>query len=189
MFVSYDYFEVEILMLQVQYGGVFVWLFIIYFNVFDIELYLWIVLELYFKCVVVGGIEWVFEINWNFCNEGVDLMYSFEFVMFEVYQVYGDYNQMVVLMQELVQKVVIVVVGFMMVIWVDGIEYDLGGEWDCILMYEFFLVVFGCIVILQDFVEDLIVFVEESGVDLFLQVIYGKFVEEFWEYFVKGGLV
>lgn len=49
--------------LQMLVGGVVVCLFVIYFNVLDIDLYLWIVLELFFKCCIVGGFDKVFEFN------------------------------------------------------------------------------------------------------------------------------
>lgn len=83
--IECDYLEVEMLMLQVILGGVMVKLFVIYYNVLDIDMYLCIVLELYFKCLVVGGFECVFEINCNFCNEGLLMCYNLEFIMFEFY--------------------------------------------------------------------------------------------------------
>lgn len=44
-----DFLEVEMLMMYYIFGGVVVKLFIIYYNVLDLDLYLCVVLELYFK--------------------------------------------------------------------------------------------------------------------------------------------
>lgn len=74
-----------------EVGGVVVCLFIIYYNVLDMDLYLCIVLELYLKCLIVGGMEKVYEIGCVFCNEGIDIIYNLEFIMLEVYIVYIDY--------------------------------------------------------------------------------------------------
>ena len=105
-------------------------------NAFDTELFLRIAPELFLKRAVVGGIERVFEINRNFRNEGADSTHSPEFAMLEAYQAYGDYNQMADLTQELIQNAAIAVAGSHVVTWADGTEYDLGGEWDRISMYE-----------------------------------------------------
>ena len=43
---------------------------------------------------MVGGVDRVFEISRNFRNEGIDSSHSPEFTMLEVYQAYGDYNDM-----------------------------------------------------------------------------------------------
>lgn len=55
--------EVEMFILQFIYGGVVVWLFKIYYNMFDMLFYMWIVNEFYFKCFIVGGFEGVYEIG------------------------------------------------------------------------------------------------------------------------------
>lgn len=66
-------------------GGVVVKFFSMYYNVFDLDLFMWIVLEFYFKCFVVGGFECVYEIVCCYCNEGISMWYNFEFFMFEFY--------------------------------------------------------------------------------------------------------
>lgn len=52
-----DFMEVEMLMLYLILGGVVVKLFVMYYNVFDMQMFLCIVLELYLKCLIVGGFE------------------------------------------------------------------------------------------------------------------------------------
>lgn len=176
-------------MLQVQHGRASARPFITHSNAFDTELYLRIAPELYLKRAVVGGIERVYEINRNFRNEGADSTHSPEFAMLEAYQAYGDYNQMAALTQELVQNAAIAVAGSTTVTWADGTEYELGGEWDRISMYESLSAASGRTVTPQDSVEDLIAFAQEHDVDLPPQATHGKLVEELWEHFVKGDLV
>lgn len=89
------FLEVEIFMMYFIFGGVNVRFFIIYYNVLEVERYLRIVLELYFKCLIVGGFEVVFEINCNFRNEGMDYSYNFEFMMIEFYWVYYIYEDLI----------------------------------------------------------------------------------------------
>lgn len=42
--------------------------------------------------LVVGGIDRVYEIGRLFRNEGIDMIYNFEFIICEFYMVYVDYN-------------------------------------------------------------------------------------------------
>ncbi|MEJ1089427.1 lysine--tRNA ligase [Microbacterium sp. Mu-80] len=188
-FTSHEYLEVETPMLQVQHGGASARPFITHSNAFDTELFLRIAPELYLKRAVVGGIERVFEINRNFRNEGADSTHSPEFAMLEAYQAYGDYNQMASLTQELVQNAAVAVAGSTTVTWADGTEYDLGGEWDRVSMYDSLSEVSGRTVTPQDPVEDLIAFAEANGVDIPPHPTHGKLVEELWEHFVKVDLV
>lgn len=188
-FAAHDYLEVETPMLQVQHGGASARPFVTHSNAFDTELFLRIAPELYLKRAVVGGIERVFEINRNFRNEGADSTHSPEFAMLEAYQAYGDYHQMARLTQELVQDAAIAVTGATTVTWADGTEYDLGGEWDRISMYDSLSAACGRVVTPQDSLEDLAAFAIANDVELPQHATHGKLVEELWEHFVKGDLV
>lgn len=103
---DYGYLEVEIFMMYSILGGVFVCLFIMYYNVFDMFFYMCIVIELYLKCFIVGGLEKVYEIGCVFCNEGVFICYNFEFMMIELYEVYVDYKDIMSLMENFVVYIV-----------------------------------------------------------------------------------
>ena len=187
-FTEHEYLEVETPMLQVMHGGASARPFATHSNAFDTELYLRIAPELYLKRAVVGGIDRVFEINRNFRNEGADSTHSPEFAMLEAYQAYGDYNQMADLTQELVQKAAIAVSGSTIVTWADGTEYDLGGEWDRISMYDSLNTAAGLNVTPHTPVEELIAHAATVGVEVHLPT-HGKLVEELWEHYVKTGLV
>ena len=186
-FVEHDYLEVETPMLQVMHGGAAARPFVTHSNAFDTDLYLRIAPELYLKRAVVGGLDRVFEINRNFRNEGSDSTHSPEFAMLEAYQAYGDYHQMADLTQELVQKSALAVAGSLVVTWADGTEYDLGGEWARISMYDSLNEASGLSVTPETPVDELLAHAETVGVEVTLPT-HGKLVEELWEHYVKPGL-
>lgn len=97
--------EVETPFLQTLYGGAAAKPFKTHLNALDIELFLAISPELYLKRLIVGGYDKVFTISRNFRNEGIDRWHNPEFTMMEVYCSYWDYNDMMVLMEELYEFV------------------------------------------------------------------------------------
>ena len=187
-FTERDFVEVETPMLQVQHGGASARPFTTHSNAFDTELFLRIAPELYLKRAVVGGIDRVYEINRNFRNEGADTTHSPEFAMLEAYQAYTDYNGIADLTQTLIQDAAVAVAGSTTVTWADGTEYDLGGEWDRISMYESLSAASGREITPETSLDELRALGGEAGVDAPPQDTHGKWVEELWEYFVKGGL-
>jgi lysyl-tRNA synthetase class 2 len=108
--------------------------------------------------------------------------------MLEAYQAYSDYNGIADLTQTLVQNAAIAVAGSTMVTWADGTVYDLGGEWDRISMYESLSAAAGVQITPQTSVDDMRALAEREGVDEPPHPTHGKWVEELWEHFVKGGL-
>ncbi|GGF28739.1 lysine--tRNA ligase [Subtercola lobariae] len=189
------YIEVETPMLQTMHGGAAARPFSTHSNAFDTELYLRIAPELFLKRAVVGGIDRVFEINRNFRNEGADSTHSPEFAMLEAYEAYGDYNTMAELTQTLIQNAALAVAGSHVVTWADGTEYDLGGDWDRISMYESLSEAIqakygsaGIHVTPQTGTDELKALAEAEGVEVHVPN-HGKYVEELWEHFVKGDLV
>ncbi|MBF0672714.1 MAG: lysine--tRNA ligase [Salinibacterium sp.] len=186
-FKGHGYLEVETPMLQTQHGGASARPFVTHSNAFDTELYLRIAPELFLKRAVVGGLERVFEINRNFRNEGADSTHSPEFAMLEAYQAYGDYHQMADLTQQLIQDAALAVVGGHVVTWADGTEYDLGGEWDRVSMYDSLNEASGLSVTPQTPVEGLVAHAATLEIEVD-HPTHGKLVEELWEHYVKGGL-
>ncbi|MDP4899697.1 MAG: lysine--tRNA ligase [Pontimonas sp.] len=186
-FGEHGYLEVETPMLQVQHGGASARPFITHSNAFSTDLFLRIAPELYLKRAVVGGIERVFEINRNFRNEGADSTHSPEFAMLEAYQAYGDYHQMADLTQELIQKAALAVAGSTTVTWADGTEYDLGGQWDRLGLYESLSDASGTRITPDTSLSDLESMAQKVGIEV-AQPTPGKYVEELWEHFVKESL-
>jgi lysyl-tRNA synthetase class 2 len=187
-FAAHDFIEVETPMLQVQHGGASARPFVTHSNAFDAELYLRIAPELYLKRAVVGGIDRVFEINRNFRNEGADSTHSPEFAMLEAYQAYTDYHGIADLTQELIQNAAVAVAGSTTVTWADGTEYDLGGQWDRISMYDSLSAASGVPITPETPVDELQALAEANGVAAPPHATHGKWVEELWEHFVKGSL-
>ena len=186
-FGEHGYLEVETPMLQVQHGGASARPFVTHSNAFSTDLFLRIAPELYLKRAVVGGIERVFEINRNFRNEGADSTHSPEFAMLEAYQAYGDYHQMADLTQELIQKAALAVAGSTTVTWADGTEYDLGGQWDRLSLYDSLSDASGTLITPETSLTELESLAKKVGIDL-AQPTPGKYVEELWEHFVKESL-
>jgi len=186
-FADREFVEVETPMLQVMHGGASARPFVTHSNAFDADLYLRIAPELYLKRAVVGGIDHVFEINRNFRNEGADSTHSPEFAMLEAYQAYGDYNSIADLTQTLIQNAAQAISGSHVVTWEDGTEYDLGGEWDRIRMYDSLSDAVGETITPATPIERLREIAASEGIEI-EHPLHGKYVEELWEHFVKGSL-
>jgi lysyl-tRNA synthetase, class II len=186
-FAGHGFLEVETPMLQTMHGGASARPFVTHSNAFDTELFLRIAPELFLKRAVVGGLDRVFEINRNFRNEGADSTHSPEFAMLEAYQAYGDYNSIADLTQELIQNAAQAVSGSHVVTWADGTEFDLGGEWARLPMYPSLSGAAGVEITPETPLDELAALAEKVGVEVKLPT-HGKYVEELWEHFVKGGL-
>ena len=101
------YLEVETPVLQPLYGGAAARPFKTHHNSLDTTLYLRIANELYLKRLIVGGFEGVYEFAKDFRNEGMDRFHNPEFTQMELYVAYKDYNWMMKLVEEMVEKIAI----------------------------------------------------------------------------------
>jgi lysyl-tRNA synthetase class 2 len=68
-------------------------------------LYLRIANELYLKRLIVGGFDGVYEFSKDFRNEGMSRFHNPEFTQVELYVAYKDYNWMMDLVEEMVEKI------------------------------------------------------------------------------------
>jgi lysyl-tRNA synthetase class 2 len=68
-------------------------------------LYLRIANELYLKRLIVGGYDGVYEFSKDFRNEGMDRFHNPEFTQMELYVAYKDYEWMMDLVEEMVEKI------------------------------------------------------------------------------------
>ncbi|WP_339097006.1 lysine--tRNA ligase [Deinococcus sp. VB142] len=102
-----DFMEVEGPTLQVVPGGTEAKPFKTFHNALGHEFSLRISLELYLKRLLVGGFEKVYEIGRNYRNEGIDRTHNPEFTMLEAYFAYGDYNDMMELVEQLLHDLVV----------------------------------------------------------------------------------
>ena len=186
-FTKDDFIEVETPMLQTIHGGASARPFKTHSNAFDTELFLRIAPELFLKRAVVGGIDRVYEINRNFRNEGADRTHSPEFAMLEAYEAYGDYNTMAELTQALIQNAAMDVFGTLKVELEDGEVNDLSGEWARISMFESLSEAAGVEITPETDIKVLKALADKEGLEID-HPLHGKYVEELWEHFVKGGL-
>ena len=183
------YLEVETPMLQVQHGGATARPFTTHMNAFDLDLSLRIAPELFLKRASVGGIDRVFEINRSFRNEGADSTHAPEFSTLEAYEAYGDYDTMAELTRDLVQTAARDALGGTVVTLADGTEYDLGGEWTTLSLYESLSQALGEEITPQASVDDLMVLVERFDLQVDrARMNHGKLVEELWEHHVGDAL-
>lgn len=101
------YLEVDTPVLQAIPGGAAARPFITHHNALDIPMYMRIANELYLKRLIVGGFDGVYEFSRNFRNEGMDRTHNPEFTVMELYVAYKDYNWMMDLTEELMEKIAI----------------------------------------------------------------------------------
>jgi lysyl-tRNA synthetase class 2 len=101
------YLEVETPILQPLYGGAAARPFKTHHNTLDMTLYLRIANELYLKRLIVGGYDGVYEFSKDFRNEGMSRFHNPEFTQIELYVAYKDYEWMMNLVEEMVEKIAI----------------------------------------------------------------------------------
>lgn len=128
--IKEGFLEVETPMLQTQAGGASARPFETFHNALSMPMFLRIAPELHLKRLLVGGLnEKIFELNRNFRNEGIDIRHNPEFTMMELYQAYADYNDMMILMENMIASVAMDVLGTTKITY-QGKELDLTPPWD-----------------------------------------------------------
>ncbi|MCW3084869.1 MAG: lysS [Bacteroidetes bacterium] len=99
------YLEVDTPVLQAIPGGASARPFVTHHNSLNIPMYMRIANELYLKRLIVGGFDGVYEFSRNFRNEGMDRTHNPEFTVMELYVAYKDYNWMMDVTEELIEKI------------------------------------------------------------------------------------
>jgi len=101
------YLEVETPVLQPLCGGAAARPFKTYHNTLDMTLYLRIANELYLKRLIVGGFDGVYEFAKDFRNEGMSRFHNPEFTQMELYVAYKDYEWMMNLVEEMIERIAV----------------------------------------------------------------------------------
>ncbi len=130
-----DYLEVETPILQPLYGGAAARPFKTHHNTLDMTLYLRIANELYLKRLIVGGFDGVYEFSKDFRNEGMSRFHNPEFTQIELYVAYKDYDWMMDLVEEMVEKVAMDMHGTT-VVKVGENEINFQRPWKRYTMFE-----------------------------------------------------
>ena len=97
--------EVETPILQPIHGGAAARPFSTHHNTLDMKLYLRIANELYLKRLIVAGFDGVYEFAKMFRNEGMDRTHNPEFTALEFYVAYKDYNWMMDITEQMLERV------------------------------------------------------------------------------------
>ena len=129
------YLEVETPILQPLYGGAAARPFKTHHNTLDMTLYMRIANELYLKRLIVGGFDGVYEFSKDFRNEGMSRFHNPEFTQIELYVAYKDYEWMMNLVEEMVEKVAMDLHGTT-VVKVGEHDIDFKRPWKRFTMFE-----------------------------------------------------
>lgn len=129
------YLEVETPILQPLYGGAAARPFKTHHNTLDMTLYLRIANELYLKRLIVGGFDGVYEFSKDFRNEGMSRFHNPEFTQMELYVAYKDYQWMMDLVEEMVERVALDLHGTTKVTVGENV-IDFQRPWKRFTMYE-----------------------------------------------------
>lgn len=100
-----QFMEVETPVLQNIYGGAEARPFTTHINAIGEDLFLRISLEISLKKILIGGMNRIYEIGKNFRNEGIDRTHNPEFTMLEAYAAYWDYEDMMIFLEKLIEKI------------------------------------------------------------------------------------
>ncbi len=127
--------EVDTPVLQSIPGGAAARPFKTHHNALDIPFYLRIANELYLKRLIVGGFDWVYEFSRNFRNEGMDRTHNPEFTVLEFYTAYKDYEWMMEITEQLLERVAIATNGTTKVM-VGEKEIDFKAPYKRVTMFD-----------------------------------------------------
>lgn len=180
------FLEVETPILNTIAGGATARPFITHHNSLDIGMYLRIASELYLKRLIVGGFDKVYEIGRMFRNEGMDATHNPEFTTMELYQAYGDFEDMMEITETMVEDVANKVKGTTVVEF-DGNEIELKAPWRRVSMIDAVKEYSGV-----DFneiteYEDAVKIAKEKNVEV--KDTRGEIIAEFFDEFVEEKLI
>ncbi len=173
---SKNYLEVETPVLQPLYGGAAARPFKTHHNALDITLYLRIANELYLKRLIVGGYDGVYEFAKDFRNEGMSRFHNPEFTQLELYVAYKDYEWMMNLVEEMIEKIALDLHGTTKIKVGDHI-IDFKRPWKRLTMYEVIKHYTGIDISSMD-EKELVEVAEKHGVEVDETMGKGKLIDE-----------
>ena len=181
------YLEVETPILQPLYGGAAARPFKTHHNTLDMTLYLRIANELYLKRLIVGGYDGVYEFSKDFRNEGMSRFHNPEFTQMELYVAYKDYDWMMDLTEEMVERIAIDMHGTTKV-QVGDKEIDFKRPWKRITMYD--AIKENTTIDISEMNEkELVDVAKKVGVDVDESMGKGKLIDEIFGETVEPNLI
>lgn len=185
---SQGFYEVETPVLQVEAGGADARPFVTHHNALDIDLYMRIATELHLKRLIIGGFEKVYEIGRIFRNEGISTKHNPEFTMMELYQAYGDYNQLMDFTEEMMQHVCMAVCGTTKITY-QGVEIDFKRPWRRVTMHDAIFEVTGLNVSTLKTVEEARAAAAKMGIELEHEESVGEIINTIFEEKAESTLI
>lgn len=180
------FLEVETPILNTIAGGATARPFTTHHNSLNIGMYLRIASELYLKRLIVGGFDRVYEIGRMFRNEGMDATHNPEFTTMELYQAYGDFEDMMKITENMVEHVANKVKRTTVVEF-DGHEIELKAPWKRISMIDAVKEHSGVDFNEIKTDEEAIAIAKEKGVEV--KETRGEIIAEFFDEFVEDKLI
>lgn len=132
---DFGYLEVDTPILTTIAGGANARPFNTHHNTLNLDMKLRISNELFLKRLIVGGLDRVYEMGKMFRNEGMDRNHNPEFTSMECYMAYGDMDDTMNVLEQIVSKAAIKINGTP-VIEYQGKKFDLTPPWNRIDMAD-----------------------------------------------------
>jgi lysyl-tRNA synthetase class 2 len=181
------FIEIETPVLQPVYGGAAARPFITHHNALDMRLYLRIADELYLKRLIIGGFDKVYELSKDFRNEGMDKFHNPEFTMLEFYWAYADYNDLMIMLEQLYRQLAISIVGSTLVPFGE-LMIDLGKPFARLPFFKGIADACG-----QDIIDltepELAALAKKYGIEISDRPGRGQYFDAFFEHFVEPKLI
>jgi lysyl-tRNA synthetase class 2 len=182
------FIEVETPMLQPIYGGAAARPFTTHHNQLHQDLFLRIAPELYLKRLIVGGFERVYEIGKAFRNEGVDRFHNPEFTIFESYQAYADYNDVMAMVEQLIAYLAQELKSGTTLTFA-GQTVDVTPPWPRITMRDAILEQTGIDIAATTTREDLIAEIKAQNLQVDRKPTWAKLVDELFKEYVRPKII
>lgn len=131
-----SFLELQAPTLEHTTGGAEATPFSTHHNALDEDFYLRISSELFLKRYICGGFEKVFDIDKNYRNEGIDDEHLQEYIQFEFYWAYSEFDQMLAFSEDLIKYVIQKTFNTLQLSYKDQI-IDWSEKWPQMSYYDF----------------------------------------------------
>lgn len=125
---DFGYLEVDTPILTTIAGGANARPFNTHHNTLNLDMKMRISNELYLKRLIVGGLDRVYEMGKMFRNEGMDRNHNPEYTSMECYMAYGDMEDTMEVVEQLVYKSAMAVNGTPIITY-QGKQFDVTPPW------------------------------------------------------------